>query len=114
MGWIVVGVLAGLFLVEFVLHGVYGAIMLRNFERKLPFTIEPFPPDPNAETISFSSSNGLTLRGSLHRHDAQPARGLIIFCPELGNNHWSAGWYAQGLWQAGFDLAFPDSDRVAI
>ena len=104
MGWIVVSVLAILLAVEFILHGVYGAIMLRSFVRKLAFGVEPDSPDPDAEAVSFPAADGLTLRGSLYRHTASPARGVVVFCPEYGGNHWSAGWYARGLCRAGFDL----------
>ena len=104
MFWIVVGLLAGLFVIEFILHVVYGAIMLRSFVRKLPFNVESHPPNPDVERIAFPTTDGLTLRGSLRRQADRPSRGLIIFCPELGGDHWSADWYASSLFKEGFDL----------
>ena len=104
MFWIVVGLLAGLLVIEFILHVVYGAIMLRSFVRKLPFNVESHPANPDAERIAFSTTNGLTLRGSLRRQVGRPSRGLIIFCPELGGDHWSADWYASSLLAEGYDL----------
>ncbi|MBT4866496.1 MAG: alpha/beta fold hydrolase [Planctomycetaceae bacterium] len=104
MGWIVGGLLVALFIIEFILHGLYGAIMLRSFVRKLPFNVEAHPQNPDAERIEFPTTNGLTLRGSLRRQVDGPSRGLIIFCPELGGEHWSADWYASSLLKDGFDL----------
>ena len=34
----------------------------------------------------------------------RPAKGLILFCPELEGSHWSASSYAHGLLEAGFDV----------
>lgn len=104
MVWIVAGILAGLVIFDLLLHVVYGAVMLRSFERKLPFDVESHAPDADAEQIEFETTGGLTLRGSLYTQQERPARGLVIFCPELGGNHWSAGWYARGLFEAGFAL----------
>jgi len=104
VGWIVGGLLVGLLIIEFILHVVYGAIMLRSFVRKLPFNVESHPAHPDAERIEFPTTDGLTLRGSLRRHVAGPSRGLVIFCPELGGEHWSADWYASSLLKDGFDL----------
>jgi len=54
--------------------------------------------------IVFPTTDGLTLRGSLYRHDERFARGLILFCSEFGANHWSALSYCEGLWEAGFNI----------
>ncbi|HID21319.1 MAG TPA: alpha/beta fold hydrolase, partial [Planctomycetaceae bacterium] len=69
-----------------------------------PFNVEPHPPNEAGKPISFPTTHGLTLRGSLYRQTDQPSRGLIIFCHELGGNHWSALSYCEGLWEAGFDI----------
>lgn len=87
------------------------------FEHRPAFGVEPSPPDADAEPISFPTTNGLMLRGALHRAAQQPARGLVIFCPEMQGNHWSAMTYAAPLHEAGYDiLAFDfrnqgESDR---
>ena len=104
VGWAVVCILGGLIAVDLLVHLVSALIMLPIFERKPPFNVQPAAPDPGAENIRISTSHGLELQGSLHRHFEQPARGLILFCPELGGNHWSAMSYCQGLWNAGFDI----------
>lgn len=88
------------------------------FEHRPAFGVEPAPPDPDAEPISFPTTDGLLLRGALHRSPQQPPRGLVIFCPEMNGNHWSALAYAGCLHEAGFDvLAFDfrnqgESDRA--
>lgn len=107
MGWIIVGVLSGLVAIDLVIHGIAALLILPLFERKIPFGVRPSPPDPDAEPVSFPTTHGLTLRGGLYRQrDANPL-GLVIFCPELEGNHWSALTYAEALWKAGFDvLAF--------
>ncbi|MGE3317127.1 MAG: alpha/beta hydrolase [Planctomycetaceae bacterium] len=87
------------------------------FEHRPAFGVEPSPPDPDAEPVSFATTNGLMLRGALHRTPHPTARGLVIFCPEMGGNHWSALAYAAALIDAGFHiLAFDfrnqgESDR---
>jgi pimeloyl-ACP methyl ester carboxylesterase len=79
--------------------------ILRIFETKPPFNVPIYPPQPLAETIEFPTTHGLTLRGSLYRATVRPARGLILFLPELDGTHWSAMSYAESLVHAGFDLA---------
>lgn len=93
-----------LLLADLVLHLVAVRLVLPQFERKIPFGVEPAQPNPSAETVSFPTTNGLTLRGSYYKHTSQPSRGLILFCPELGGNHWSALSYAGGLFEAGYDI----------
>ncbi len=67
-----------------------------------PFVIIPEEPDANAERIAFPTSHGLELRGSL-RLTEDPC-GLVIFCPELGGNHWMATRYCGALSDAGYAL----------
>lgn len=102
--------------VDMVVRYFYVRIVLPIFETKPPFNVLPTPRDIDAERISFPTTNGLTLRGSLYRH--HDPRGLIVFCPELDSDHWSAMTYCEGLYAAGFDiLSFDfrsqgDSDRL--
>ena len=118
MGWAVLAIVAGLAAVDLLVRALIVLLILRIFERKIDFRIEPSPPNPGAEEVSFPTSNGLVLRGSLHRRRGRPLRGLVIFCPEFGGSHWSASQYCAGLLQAGFDvLSFDfrnqgDSDRM--
>lgn len=81
-----------------------GRIVLRHFERRIPFAVEQTTANPSAERIEFPSADGLTLRGSLLHHTDQKPRGLVIFCPELEGSHWSANAYAGGLFAGGYDV----------
>jgi len=101
---IVIGLILGLIAFDFLVRFCFALIILPVFERVPPFGVTPSDPHPDAEQISFPNERGTTLRGSLYRHENQPARGLILFCPELAGSHWSAMSYCEGLWEAGFDL----------
>ena len=103
MGWIVVGIL-GLAAVDFVLRLIYVGKIVAVFEQGPPFGADPTPPDPDAEVIRFPTSDGLTLVGSLHHSRQQPARGVVLFCPEFDGSHWSAVDYCEGLLQADIDV----------
>lgn len=106
MFWLFV-LLACVVAVDFVVQCIYVRLVLRIFETKPPFSVSSVPKDPTAEEISFLTSDGITLRGSIHFRGHAPARGLILFCPELEGSHWSAAIYARGLIDAGFKvLAF--------
>lgn len=102
MIWILV--LFSLLACDVVLHLTYAWFILRIFESKPPFVVPTIHPDPNAETVSCETVDGLTLRGSIHRHVGGDTKGIILFCPELDGSHWSASVYARGLLDAGFDV----------
>lgn len=104
MGWVVIGIVVGLVAVDLLIHAVSVMLVLPMFERKPPFGVEPAAADPDAEVVSFPTTHGLMLEGSLYRHANNTGRGLILFCPELDGNHWSAMSYCEGLWDAGFDI----------
>lgn len=106
MVWVVV-VVASVLVLNALVHLAFALVILRVFERRLPFSLEPADRDPDAESVAFSTAQGLTLRGSLHRSPKGSAPGLVIFCPELGGSHWAARSYCRGLLEAGFSvLAF--------
>jgi pimeloyl-ACP methyl ester carboxylesterase len=90
--------------VDLLIHVVYTRLVLRIFETKPPFSVPSFPPNPAAELVSFVTDDGVTLRGSIHRPEEGQSKGLILFCPELEGNHWSAPSYARGLLEAGFGI----------
>ena len=119
MEWVVVGIIAGLIVFDFFVHAAFSVLVLRIFEHKPPFDVQPADEILDAERISITTADGLTLRGNLRQHEHQSSQGLIIFCPELGGSHWSSGFYAEGLFDAGFDvLAFDfrnqgESDHMA-
>lgn len=95
---------AVLVLIEVGSRAYFVGKVLKIFETKPPFNVPIYPPQPSAEVLTFPTSDGLMLRGSLYRAAEQPARGLILFFPELDGTHWSAMSYAESLVQAGFDL----------
>ena len=118
--WFVIVVVAvGVLVFNALVHLAFASVILQVFERRIPFYVEPPQPDPRAEPVAFSTSHELTLRGSLHRSATKPARGLVVFCPELGGSHWAAREYGRGLIEAGFNvLAFDfrnqgESDSLA-
>lgn len=104
MAWIVFWVLIGILAANFVAQGICVTKILPIFENRPPFGVEFSPPDPDAETLTIPSTNELNLRGSFYRAAAQPPRGLVIFAPEMGGNHWSAMSYGQALQDAGFHV----------
>lgn len=101
--WLLVTLIV-LLAIELAVRVYYVRIVLRVFETKPPFGVPLFHPDPNAESIEFTTSGGLTLRGSLHRRPERTAKGLILFCPETDGSHWSAISYCHALIEDGFDV----------
>ncbi len=97
-------VIASILLLDALVHAVAIMAALPIVERKIALPEYNSLPDPVAEQITIPTTDGLELRGSLYQHTKQPARGLILFCPEMGGNHWSAMSYAQGAWDTGFDI----------
>ena len=103
VGWIVTGIL-GLAAVDLVIRLIYVGKIVAVFEQGPPVGAVPASPDPDVEVVRFPTSDGLTLAGSLHRGRQQPARGVVLFCPEFDGSHWSAANYCAGLLQADFDV----------
>jgi uncharacterized protein len=116
--WVVLGVLAVWVVLDLIVRVSAVLAILPILERSPPFSVEPTAPSPTADAVTFKSGDGLTLRGSLHLPSEGAPRGVVIFCPELGGDHWSAGWYCRALQAAGFAiLAFDfrnqgESDRL--
>jgi pimeloyl-ACP methyl ester carboxylesterase len=101
--WAVLAVVAGLVVLDLLIHAVAALVyILPSLERSPPVGVEPSPPCTAAELIELPSGDGLTLRGAVHRPSGISPIGLIIFCPELGGDHWSALRYCRGLLDAGF------------
>ena len=103
MFWLLI-ILTSLVIIDLTVHLIYVRLILRIFETKPPFSVVSSPPVPDAEQISFETSDGITLRGSIHRQVSGPAKGVILFCPELEGSHWSAATYANGLLQSGYTV----------
>ena len=103
MFWLLI-FLSLLVIIDLSVHLIYVRLILRIFETKPPFSVVSSPPIPDAEQISFVTSDGITLRGSIHRQPHGLAKGVVLFCPELEGSHWSAATYAKGLLQSGYTV----------
>jgi dipeptidyl aminopeptidase/acylaminoacyl peptidase len=73
------------------------------FEEKPLFIVPRGEPVDGAETVTFSTPDGLTLRGCYLR-TPQPRRGVILFGGEFGSNRWAAVSYCSALIEAGYDV----------
>ncbi|MEO1996533.1 MAG: alpha/beta fold hydrolase [Planctomycetaceae bacterium] len=96
------GFLLGLVLVDLVARLVIVRVVVSLFEKMPSFGVLLGQPQPDVQCLEFPTTHGLTLRGSLYYPKQAAPRGLIVFCPELGGNHWLAMEYGQGLVVAGF------------
>jgi uncharacterized protein len=99
--WVVLGIVAVWVVIDLVIRVIAVLAILPILERSPPFAVEATAPSPTAEQVTFASSDGVTLRGSLHLPSNGTPRALVIFCPELGGDHWSAAWYCRALPSAG-------------
>lgn len=60
--------------------------------------------DPRAQTVTFTTSDNLTLKGALFFPADREPLGLVVFCHEFGGSRWSSMYYAQALLDAGFAI----------
>lgn len=104
MIWAIVGVLSALVLADVLIQWNAVRVVLALIENSPPFRVESLPPDPDAESFSVTTTDGITLRGCLYRHTEKTPRGLIVFCPEFASNHRSAMLYCSALSRAGFHI----------
>jgi len=103
VGWLLFTAV-GLLLIDFAIRLACVRLIRPGFEARPPFNVPVYPPDPMAESVTTVTSDGITLRGSLHRGVDHQPRGLLVFLPETDGCHWSASWYAESLLHAGFDI----------
>lgn len=82
----------------------YVGIIVRIFQEKPIFIIPRGEPLPDAEDVTFPTSDGLLLCGSYLRTTRPRRRGVILFGTEFGSNRWSCYPYCHGLLAAGFDI----------
>lgn len=104
MNWVLLAI-AAIVIADVAVRIFYVRLILPQFEAKPPFNVVRHPVDPLAEAASLVTTDGVLLRGAVHRAIDQPARGVILFFPELDGDHWSATHYCEGLLAAGFDVA---------
>ena len=103
MTWIILAIV-GVLIADAAVRVFYVRLILPQFEAKPPFNVVHHAADPVAEAVSVLTRDGVLLRGAVHRTAESPARGVIVFFPELDGDHWSASHYGEGLLAAGFDL----------
>ena len=104
MTWTVVFIILCGLIVDLMLRLLAARLILPVFERKPPFGGAPQGPEDLGVIVSFPTTDGLDLRGRIYRQAQQPARGVIVFCPEMEGDSTSALFYCEGLWNAGFDV----------
>ena len=108
MVWLWIGsVVLFLALVCFLIHvyviRTYLPHVVRIFQDKPLFIIPVGQPIPNAETVHFPTSHGLTLCGCYLAANG-PRKGVIVFGLEFGSNRWSCVPYCEFLRDQGFDI----------
>jgi pimeloyl-ACP methyl ester carboxylesterase len=82
----------------------YLPLLPRIFQEKPLFVIPRGEPVAGAEEVSFSTTNGLQLRGCYLRARTERRRGVILFGLEFGSNRWACVPYCEHLLDAGYDV----------
>lgn len=101
--WTIVALcIAGVLLADVLLHYVCARLALPVFEDPPLFGVRKHDPEPEIPTYFAETTGGLKIALSVFRPALKAPRGLIVFCPELGSDRWSARWYCQGLLEAGY------------
>lgn len=103
MTTVVFCILLALAAFEIGIHLFSVLVIVPIFERRLAFDVTASEPDSAAERIEIPTTDGLTLRGALHRPVSAPL-GIIIFSSEFRSNHWKAMDYCQALLDFGFAI----------
>lgn len=78
--------------------------IVRIFEEVPFFSVLAAEPAPDAEELSFPTSDGLTLRGSYWPTTAPERIGVILFCHEFSSRRWSCRHYCGHLRDSGYDI----------
>lgn len=101
---IVIGLILGIVALELFVRAAVLKLAVPIFESRPLLGAEIYPADPDVESFSIATSDGLTLAASLFRTAREVPRGLVLFCHELDSNRWSAPAYCEGLLAAGFHV----------
>ena len=104
--WTISGVTLALLLADYA-YRRYASGRIRNIVENVPtFAAIPTSSIPNLKTFRVCTNDGIELEACLHLPDKQPS-AVVLFCPELNGNHWTALHYARGLVDGGIAvLAF--------
>ena len=109
--WVVIAVLTftslaiGLFLASLYLYvrWKYMGFLVRIFQEKPLFVIPRGVPDDDAEPVTITTPDGLTLRGCYFT-TPHARKGVILFGLEFGSNRWACRQYCEQLLNAGYDV----------
>lgn len=96
-------IVLALFVIHFVLVRRYVPVIVRIFEEKPPFILPFGQPTPEAEEVTLTTPDGVTLLGCYLR-TTQPRKGVILFGLEFGSNRWACIPYCEFLREAGYDI----------
>ena len=104
IAWMVVAAcIAGGLLADFI-YRRYASGKIREIVENVPtFAAVPTRPLSSATSFRISVDEDVELEACLHLPPVEPA-GVILFCPELHGNHWTALHYCPALLDAGYAL----------
>ncbi len=108
VGTLVFAVLLAILIVDRVFRRYATRKIADIFENVPPFNVQSEASAPDARDLSFRTSDGLRLSGSLHLPPDQAPQGLVVFFPELNGNHWMARRYCEALLNDGFAILAMD------
>lgn len=104
--WTALCVAAALLLCDYAYRQFASRRIRRIIENVPTFAAIPAPQSADVPTIRIRTDDGLLLSACLYQPDREPL-GLILFCPELHGNRWTAMHYCGALVEAGLAvLAF--------
>lgn len=81
----------------------YVPFLVRVFQEKPLFFTPRGQPTDSAEHVTFTSVDGLTLRGC-YLKTSEPRKGVILFGLEYGSDRWASRSYCEKLIAAGYDV----------
>jgi pimeloyl-ACP methyl ester carboxylesterase len=98
-----VAVLGSLVILHFYLRFNYLHLVIRIFQEKPLFIIPRGQPVADAEDVTLSTSDGISLRGC-YLTTPKPRKGVILFGLEFGSSRWSCLPYCEHLLDSGYDV----------
>ena len=82
----------------------YMGFLERIFQERPLFIIPRGQPTDDAEPVTLTASDGLTLRGCYIRTPVPTRKGVILFGLEYGSDRWSCRQYCEQLIATGYDV----------
>lgn len=102
IGGLVIGLIAAPFILERCFRNLVAPKIRHIFENVPPFNVTAEPSHSDAESVSFTTSDGIRLHGSVLNGGSPDPPGLVLFLPELRGNHWMAPRYCRTLLDQGY------------